>query len=61
MYNMETITIYFFLALTYFTGMFIDKFVKPTFFGIKLPYGYNKKEKLIRLKREYKKNFSLTG
>jgi hypothetical protein len=57
---METITIYFFLTLTFFAGMFIDEIVKPTFFGIKLPDGYNKKENLIRLKREYKKKFSLS-
>lgn len=61
MNNMETITIYFLLVLLYFVGLFSYKIEKKsTFFGVKLPYGYNKKENLIQLKSEYKKRFSLS-
>lgn len=61
MYNINTITIYFILFALYFLGLFVYKIEKKsTLFGVRLPYGYKEKENLKRLKKQYKKNFSLS-
>ncbi|MBU5592282.1 hypothetical protein KQI89_10955 [Clostridium sp. MSJ-4] len=61
MYNMNTITIYLSLFFLYCLSLFIYKIEKKSiFFGVRLPYGYNEKEKLAQLKREYRRNFTVS-
>lgn len=60
MYNMNTITIYFILAVLYFLGLFVYKIERESIlFGVKLPPGYKDRKEFSELKREYRKRLSV--
>ena len=49
------------LLIVYLSGLFIQEMSnKSIFFGVRVPVGYEKKEELLRFRKEYKKNFSIS-
>lgn len=61
MNNINTVTNYFLMFVLYFMGLFVYNLEnKSIFFGVRLPMEYNKKENFSQLKKEYRRNFSLS-
>jgi uncharacterized membrane protein len=49
------------LLIVYLSGLFIQEMSnKSIFFGVRVPVGYNKEERLLKLKRQFKRNFTLS-
>lgn len=51
----------FIIGITFLIGIFIDKMNKNSvFFGVRIPIGYEKRDDLLKLKKKYKINFTIT-
>lgn len=49
------------LLIVYLSGLFIQEMSnKSIFFGVRVPVGYEKMDELLKFKRQYKRNFSIT-
>lgn len=61
MNNINTVTNYFIMFVLYVIGLFVYRIEnKSIFFGVRLPSKHNKKENFTKLKKQYRKNFSLS-
>lgn len=59
--NIIIIMNYFVMLILYLAGIFINEMSnKSIFYGVRIPIGYEKNEKLLELKKNYKRNYNLS-